>query len=375
MLLSIHSISLHYSFIKMKIKLIVVFLILASACKDKREKTKPEFASITESVYASGIVKSKSQYELYSTVNGIIDSIYVSEGDTVHKGDIILVLSNVVQRINKENAQLSAEFSDLNENQGKLAEALSQIVLARTKMRNDSALFIRQANLWKKEIGSKVDYENAELNYQNSKTAYQSAKLRHADLKRQLSYNSAQTKKNLQISNQLENDFIIRSEIDGLVYSLKKTKGELVNVQTLIGVIGDAKNFILEMQVDEYDILQIRKGQLVMVTLDSYKGQVFETRVSKINPIMNEQSKSFLVEAEFVKQPTLLYPNVTLEANILLQTKKKALLVPRKYVLHDSLVIKSTGDTIAIKTGLKDYQKIEVLGGINENDELINPGK
>lgn len=375
MLLSIQSISLHYSFIKMKIKLIVVFLILASACKDKREKTKPEFASITESVYASGIVKSKNQYELYSTVNGIIDSIYVSEGDTVHKGDKILVLSNVVQRINKENAQLSAEFSDLNENQGKLAEALSQIVLARTKMRNDSALFIRQANLWKKEIGSKVDYENAELNFQNSKTAYQSAILKHADLKRQLSYNSAQTKKNLQISNQLANDFILRSEIDGLVYSLKKTKGELVNVQTLIGVIGDAKNFILEMQVDEYDILQIRKGQIVMVTLDSYKGQVFEARVSKINPIMNEQSKSFLVEAEFVQQPTLLYPNVTLEANILLQTKKKALLVPRKYVLHDSLVIKSSGDTIAIKTGLKDYQKIEVLGGINENDELINPGK
>lgn len=75
----------------MKIKLIVVFLILASACKDKREKTKPEFASITESVYASGIVKSKSQYELYSTVNGIIDSLFVSEGDTVHKGDKILV--------------------------------------------------------------------------------------------------------------------------------------------------------------------------------------------------------------------------------------------------------------------------------------------
>lgn len=359
----------------MKIKLIVVFLILASACKDKREKTKPEFASITESVYASGIVKSKSQYELYSTVNGIIDSLFVSEGDTVHKGDKILVLSNVVQRINKENAQLSAEFSDLKENQGKLAEALSQIELARTKLRNNSALFIRQANLWKKEIGSKVDYENAELNYQNSKTAYQSAILKHADLKRQLSYNSAQTKKNLQISNQLENDFIIRSEIDGLVYSLKKTKGELVNVQTFIGVIGDAKNFILEMQVDEYDILQIRKGQIVMVTLDSYKGQVFEARVSKINPIMNEQSKSFLVEAEFVQQPTLLYPNVTLEANILLQKKKRALLVPRKYVLHDSLVIKSSGDTIAIKTGLKDYQKIEVLGGINENDELINPGK
>ena len=144
-------------------------------------------------------------------------------------------------------------------------------------------------------------------------------------------------------------------------------------MQTPLAVIGDAKNFILEMQVDEFDILKIRKGLIVLVTLDSYKGKVFEASVTKINPLMNERSKTFLVEAEFLKQPELLYPNITFEANIVLQSKEKALLIPRNFVQNDTLVFKSNGDKVVVKTGLRDYQKIEILSGISAEDELIKP--
>jgi hypothetical protein len=53
--------------------------------------------------------------------------------------------------------------------------------------------------------------------------------------------------------------------------------------------------------------------------------------------------------------------------------KDKTLLIPRNCVINDSLVIKANGDTIKVKTGLKDYQKIEILGGLNVNDELLIP--
>jgi multidrug efflux pump subunit AcrA (membrane-fusion protein) len=127
------------------------------------------------------------------------------------------------------------------------------------------------------------------------------------------------------------------------------------------------------MQVDEYDIIKIKKDQLVYITLDSYKGKVFEAKVSKINPIMNERSKTFLVEATFINQPEVLYPNITFEANILLQTKYKAILIPRNYILNDSIVMKKNGDKITVKTGLKDFQKIEIISGITADDELIKP--
>jgi RND family efflux transporter MFP subunit len=351
----------------------LITLMLLVSCNSKVQKIKPSVEAISESIYASGIVKSKNQYQAFATVNGIIDSIYVSEGDSVKKGTTILQISNETQLLNKENAELLAAYADINANQGQLNEAKLGIDVSLNKMRNDSLMFVRQKSLWSQKIGTKVEVEQKELNYENSKAAYYSAIVRYNDLKRQLNLNSAQSKKNLLISKNLTNDFILRSEIDGIVYSLNKTKGEIVGTQTPLAVIGDAKKFTLEMNVDEYDIMKIRRDLPVEVTLDSYKGQVFEAKVTKINPIMDERSKTFLVEAEFVQTPELLYPNISFEANIVIGTKEKAILIPRNFILNDSIVVKSNGEKVVVKVGLKDYQKAEILSGITESDELIEP--
>lgn len=351
----------------------IVFVILLFACKSKVEKIKPTIESISESIYASGIIKSENQYQAYASVNGIVENVYVSEGDSVKKGDPILSVSNEAQRLNKENAELAAAFSDINANQGKLNDAQLAVDLAKNKMKVDSALYFRQKSLWQQQIGTKVELEQRELAYQNSKNLYYSSVVRYNDLKRQLNFSSAQSKKNLLIAGKMESDYVLKSEIDGIIYSLTKSKGEIVGVQTPVAVIGDASRFILEMQVDEYDILKVKKGLTVLVTLESYKGKVFEAVVTKINPLMNERSKTFVVEAEFIKQPEILYPNISFEANIVIQSKDKAILIPREYLLNDSFVVKPNGDKVAVKTGLKDYQKIEIISGINETEELIKP--
>lgn len=352
-----------------------IFILATSvlACKTKVEKIKPTVEPITESIYASGIVKSKNQYQAFTTVNGIIETIFVSEGDILKKGDPILSISNLTQRLSKESAELSAIFSDINSNQGKLNEAKLFVELSRNKMKNDSALYFRQKNLWEQRIGTRIEFEQRELAYQNSKIAYYSSTVKYDDLKRQLELASLQSKKNLLISTKFEGDYTLKSEIDGILYSLNKSKGEIVGIQTPLAVIGDAKTFILEMQVDEYDIFKIRKNLVVMVTLDSYKGQVFEAKITRIIPFMNERSKTFLVEAEFFQQPKVLYPNITFEANIVIQSKEKAMLIPRDYLLNDSIVIKSNGDKVVVTIGLKDYQKIEIISGIVAEDELIKP--
>jgi HlyD family secretion protein len=355
--------------------LILFFVSFLFACKEKQEKISPTTSSVTESIYASGLIKSQNQYQAYSTVNGIIETVFVSEGDTIKKGDPLFAISNETQQLNKENAELSARFSDFNNNQGKLNDAKLMIDQARYKMRNDSLLFSRQAALWKEQIGTKNELDQRELLYKSSRDQYSSAILKYEDLKKQLDFSSAQSKKLLQINNKLENDFTIRSEMSGVVYSLSKVKGEIAGTQSPLAVIGDANHFILEMQVDEFDIIQIKKGLPVLVSLESYKGQVFEAIVTKINPIMNERSKSFLVEAEFTQAPPKLYPNISFEASIVLQKKDNTLLIPRNYLVNDSTVIKANGEKQIIKTGLKDYNSIEVLSGISAKDELLKPAQ
>ena len=361
----------------MKICLLFLFILISAlfSCKNNQEKIKPEIKSITESVYASGIIKSKDQYQVYSSVNGIIEKVFVSEGDIVKKGDSLFAISNEVQNILEENSKLTAKYSSNALNLGKIHDAELQIELCESKMKIDSSLYFRLLRLWNQQIGSKNELDKSELIYKNSKIAYKSALIKLNDLKNQIQFAEMQSNNNVRISKINKNNYVIISEIDGVVYSVNKKKGEIVGLQNPVAIIGSSNDFILEMQIDEYDILKIKNDLPVLVTLDSYKGIVYEARVTKINPLMNERSKTFLVEAEFVNRPKTLYPNITFEANVVLKKKENALLIPRNYVLNDSFVLNSNGDEIPIKIGLKDYRNVEVIQGLSKDIELLMPIK
>lgn len=348
-------------------------LLFISSCKDSIEKTKAFTQDISESVYASGIIKSKDQYQLTSTVSGIITEISVNEGDSVKAGQTILTISNIPSQLLKENAELAAMYNDFSANQGKLEELRLNLDFAKTKMQNDSALFFRQKNLWDQQIGSKVELEQKELAYKNSKTNYQASILKFNDFKRQLILASEQAKNNLKINAKQASDYIIKSDIDGVLYELSKEKGELVSPQSILGVVGNAKEFLMELQVDESDILKVQLHQKVLLSIESNKDSIYEGVVNKINPYMNDKTKTFTIEAGFLKQPPRIFPNTTLEANIVVNSKSKALLIPRKFLMDNDSVMLADKKKIKVKTGLKDFQNVEILGGLSVTDEIIIP--
>lgn len=341
------------------------------ACKPKQEQTKPVVQDITESVYASGTIKSVEQYQVFSVSSGTIKEILVKEGDEVKADAPLFVLTNRTPQLNAANAKIAAELNDFGANQTKLNELKVNIDFAYAKWMNDSILFVKQRELYQQQVGSELDLQQRELAYKNSKAAYQSALLKFADLKRQLALTSQQAKTSLAISERMLDDYTVRSAINGKVFSILKERGEMVNPQTPLAIVGASNQFLLELQVDEYDVVKIAKDQLVFITLDSYKGQVFEARVSRVNPMMNERTKTFLVEAIFVKQPPVLYPNLTVEANIVIQTKKQVLTLPRKFVNEAGYVFKSSGDSVKVTTGIMDYQFVEIVNGLQPTDEIV----
>ncbi|WP_232825693.1 efflux RND transporter periplasmic adaptor subunit [Algoriphagus litoralis] len=364
-----HSVTGNFSF------LLFLSLAVFSCGKSEENVLFPEKKSLTESVYASGLVKAKNQYEAFTLGSGPIEEIFVKEGDTIKAGTPVLKIFSEREKLSTENAQLSRNFADLQANQGRIRDLELSIELSKSKKQNDSILLVRQKNLWNKGIGTAVDLEQRELIFQNSKAAYESALLKYQDLKREIEFNAKSSSKNLAISESLLDEYMLTSKIDGVVYAILKEKGEMVSPQTPLAVIGSADEFILELQVDEYDISKVALDQLVMVMLDSYKDQVFEAKVTRIYPIMNSQSKSFTIEAIFTKAPPKLYPNLTLEANIVTQMKAETLVIPRNYLWQDDRVITEAGDTIPVKVGIKTYQFAEILEGIDENTPLILPGK
>lgn len=350
----------------------ILCCVLLQRCRSQSEKIHPTVEDIIFSVYASGTIKAINQYEVFSKVSGIVKKVYVTENDTVHVGSRVICITNEIGQLNTKNAELAASFNTVYSNREKIQELRSNILLAHSRYSIDSLNYTRQKNLYSSGIGSRNELEQRELLMLSSKTALESATESYTAVLKQLAYNEKQSENNLLISRSAEEDYIISSEIDGKIYSVTKVEGEAVTPTIPLAVVGDAKYFYIELQVDENDIRRIDSGQTAIIAMDSYPGRTFKARIRKINPIMDVRTHTFMVEADFIKQPDKLFPFLTAEANIIIEEKKNALVIPRSYVINDSIVRLKSGKR-KISTGLKDYEKVEVLSGLQQSDVIIKP--
>jgi HlyD family secretion protein len=351
---------------------LTVSLLLLS-CSKKNEFYIIKKENISESVYASGVIKSESQYQLYPTINGVIKEIFVEEGDLININTPLLRIDNKNTSTNEKNALILAKFNDIDKNRSKIEELKLNIKLAKDKFKLDSIKFSRQKQLFEKSLISNSEFELNQFNYSNAKTNYETAVLKLEELTKQLALNDQQSKNNLGLSQDLSSELVLKSEIKGKVYSILKNKGELVSAQSPVMVIGSDDKFKIILQIDEFDIVKITKRLKVILNLDSYKNEVFTAKISKINPIMNERSKTFTVEAIFINQPKKLYPNLTLEGNIVIKERTNVMTIPRNYLIEDTYVLDKNNEKIRVKTGLKDYQNVEILDGLKENQKIYLP--
>lgn len=353
--------------------LFIALIVVCFSCNRSAETIRPSTESITESVYASGTITTADQYQVFPAAAGVIQKVWVKEGDSVKKGTLLAVLVNDVAGYNQQSATLKATFDSRETNQGKLTDAQRVADMAYQKMKVDSALYTRQQNLWAEQIGTRVELEQRELAWKNAQTDYQLALQRIKDLQKQITFTDQLSQKNLQIASKMKGDYEVRSESEGVVFKWLKVAGEFANQQTPLGIIGNPQKYVLEMQVDESDITHIKLGLPVAITMDSYKGSVFEASVTRILPMMNEKNKTFLVEAKFTKSPDQIFPNTSFEANIILNTKDNVLLIPRNYLLNDSTVLDKAGNQVRVVTGIKDFSRVEIVSGLKASDELIKP--
>lgn len=353
----------------------ILLATLAFGCAPKHETTKPTIGPITESVYASGVVKAAGQYQVYPSVSGPVLALFVHEGDTVKAGTVLLRIddrgSSASQRI--ATAQVQLLERNASENGPVLAQLRETLEQARDKYVLDSTNFDRQLALWQQQIGSKADLEQRELAFRTSKAAWIRAAKSLAETRDRLRTDLEVARNNATISSAGNDDRMPASLIDGVVYDLMVEPGELATPQKALAVIGSAEDLYLELEVDEYDIRLVKPGQRALITLDSYDGTAFEAEVTRIIPLMDQRSRTFKVEARFKEYPPQLYPNLTAEANIVLRTKENALTIPAAYLLPGDYVRTGPDERVQVRTGARDLEKVEILEGITADTELYKP--
>ncbi len=358
----------------MKNILLVFFLFLWVSCNGDRETIFPTRTLLTESVYASVTVQPDSLYQVYATVSGLLDRNLVLEGDVVSKGDALIQITNNAPRLSAENARLALQLSRENyEGDAAILTGIQdEIALATLSYKNDSINFRRQENLWNQNIGSKLEYDNRKLAFEKSLNNRKLLQLRYDRTKKELATRvkiDRNTYQTTQIANQ---DFTVTSKINGKVYALYKNEGEFVNTMESLAAVGSQTRFIIEMLVDEVDIVKLDLGQRALINLDAYGTEVFSATVSKIYPRKDERSQTFKVEASFDDPPSILYPGLAGEGNIIIAEKEDALTIPNEYLLEGDKVMTADG-AVEVVPGLRNLERVEILKGIDAQTAIIKP--
>ncbi|NNJ56739.1 MAG: HlyD family efflux transporter periplasmic adaptor subunit [Bacteroidia bacterium] len=336
------------------------------SCSNDAKHITPTVSNLTESVYSSVIIQPDSNYEVFAAVNGILDRFLVSEGDSVSIGQPIAQVINTMPKLNAQNAQVALQLAQQNagSNSTIIGNIKDEIKNAELNAQNAKVNFDRQQNLWNQNIGSKVELDARKLTYE---TATNQVKMLQDKLKRnQYELNAALNQARIQYQTAATNtkDFTIVSKINGMCYSINKSKGELISAQMPIATIGSSSKFIIEMLIDEVDIAQLELNQKILVTLDAYKNNVFEARIVKIYPSKDQRTQTFKVEGEFVTKPEKLFPGLSGEANIVISSKDNIVTIPNEYISENDEVNTDDG-MLKVQIGVKNMEMSEIISDID----------
>jgi multidrug efflux pump subunit AcrA (membrane-fusion protein) len=177
-------------------------------------------------------------------------------------------------------------------------------------------------------------------------------------------------------TDKMQENVFIYSDCKGIVFQTKIEQGEVVHANQPLALVGNIEKRVLELTVDQQDITKIKAGQQVLLKTDITSDSTYKALVTKIYSLMNETGQSFRVDAAFNEKFPYPFIHTAVEANIIINEKKEALVIPRDAIRgKDSLLIKSNGNPqmIKVKTGITSTDYIEIIKGVDENTLIIIP--
>jgi len=152
---------------------------------------------------------------------------------------------------------------------------------------------------------------------------------------------------------------------------------------TYLLTIADLSTLIVKMKISEMDILKLKGGMSVDVTVDALPGVHFPSRVSLVSPKAdkdNNNLKTFKVEVSLGSRDVRLRPGMTARVDGLLDSRKNVLKIPisavfeeegSEYAYVKSKDTKAKPGRVKLKLGLRNETDVEVQDGVKEGDELL----
>ena len=313
--------------------------------------------SIEKKTVVTGKVIPEDEVEITPQIQGIIDGIYVEEGDQVNNGDLLAKIKVVP---NEQN---------LNSAEGRLAN--SRIILKNAKIEYE-----RNKSLFKNGIISKQQFDNVELNYNQAKLDVSNSKSDLQIIRLGSKGGSASANTN------------IRATVAGTVLEIPVEKGDQViasnsfNAGTTVATIADLNKMIFEGKVDEAEVGKLVIGMPLEVNLGAVEDKSLKAKLKFIAPKGNEEQGAvqFKIEADlFLNDSIFVRAGYSANASLVLERKDSVMAISESLLQFDSkteepYVEIEVGDQKFerkdIKIGISDGVNVEIITGISEEDKI-----
>lgn len=335
----------------------------------------PRVSPITEAVFASGHVEAANQFTLTSSTDGYITQVLMRDGDDVATGQTILTLDSTTADIQQQWAtqNLNITKQQAASNSASLRQLEAQLLSANQKLQNDKRQLERMKRLYETNSVAKVELDNAQLSFDNSLNNVTGIEqnIKAARLSLQQTLLNTESQQQTAIANVAY--FNIKSPGKFKVFSILKKKGEFVRKGEAVAILGEKNAFTIQLTIDETSIAKIRLAQKVLVELNTEKGKIYTATLSKIYPAFDASLQAYKTEAVLDAPAPDIITGTLLQANIIVERKDNALLIPRTSLGPDAKVILYNGrqtDTVAIQTGIISDEWVEVTNGLTVNNVI-----
>jgi HlyD family secretion protein len=317
----------------------------------------PFYSSLDTKTVATGKLNPEEEIELKPQISGIVDQIFVEEGDLVRKGDLIAKIRVVP-------------------NEQALGSAKSRINSARLSFENAQTLFDRNKLLFEKGVISKQDFENSELSLNQSKESYAQAQDDYKIIKQgSLSGGSS------------ANTTII-AQIPGTILEIPVREGDQViqsnnfNAGTTIATIADMSKMIFEGKVDESEVGKLEEGKDIKVILGAITEKEFPAVLTFVAPKGVEENGAvqFTIKADVaIEAHTKIRAGYSANAEIEIESKDSVLVIKEALLQFNRITEKpfvelreedGTFSKKNVTTGLSDGINIEITDGVEEGDQI-----
>ena len=278
-------------------------------------------------ISASGKIASAAEVRMQFRRAGIIEKVYVGDGQIVLRGQLVTVLNNDAQKLALSKAELVLKEKKLT-----FADQMISYV-------NDS---VRQKKV-NENIRVSSGLAGAELTYEEAKLEF-------------------------------ENSFV-RAQISGVVSGIELHSGSPVNQGDLLCFIHDPANLMVQAEVLESDALLLSKGTLAEVKPMTSAEETYTAKVESINPRVDDKTGLVKVVLRLAEK-SKAFPGMHVRATLRLPYNKN-IIIPKEAVVIRSgkPVVFTASNGLAkwnyVTLGRENGKEVEILEGLKAEDEVI----